>query len=100
MPDYLRRAGQSFHLFPILMPNLGTRSSLLEHTKAREVLLAFHYVPLHSSPGGIRFGHSTSGFSDTNKVSDTLVRLPLFSDMSNDDAVCVIEAVATFRETI
>ena len=81
LPNHLHQKDRPFHLFPIMMPNLKARTQLLESAKREDVFLAFHYVPLHHSPGGIRFGRCSDELATTQSVSDTLVRLPLFSDI-------------------
>ena len=86
-----------FHLFPILMPDLLSRSRLIEHAKSKGVALTFHYVPLHSSPGGVKFGRSVGDYSNTERISNTLVRLPLFSDMTIDEASRVVEVLLEFE---
>jgi dTDP-4-amino-4,6-dideoxygalactose transaminase len=93
LPHHLNREDRPSHLFPILMPDLDSRTRLIEYAKTQGVYLTFHYVPLHHSPGGLRFGNALDNFATTQRVSDTLVRLPLFSDMSNDDTVRVIETL-------
>ena len=96
LPTHLHRDDRPFHLFPILMPNLDSRSRLLSFAKSKDVLLTFHYVPLHNSPGGMKFGHFTNDFSNTQNISDALLRLPLFSDISEDDTNQVINVVGDF----
>jgi dTDP-4-amino-4,6-dideoxygalactose transaminase len=91
LPHHLNTDDRPSHLFPILMPNLETRTRLIEHAKANNVSLAFHYVPLHHSPGGKKFGSSSGSFATTETISDTLVRLPLYSDMNTQDSQRVIE---------
>ena len=96
LPTHLHRDDRPFHLFPILMPNLNSRTRLLNFAKSKDVLLTFHYVPLHHSPGGEKFGRSSDDFSNTETISDTLVRLPLFSDMKPSDPIKVLEALNSF----
>lgn len=93
LPHHLAREDRPAHLFPILMSSLKSRTELIEFAKTKNVQLTFHYVPLHHSPGGEKFGHCRDDFSNTQNISDTLVRLPLFSDMTDDDATRVIEAL-------
>jgi dTDP-4-amino-4,6-dideoxygalactose transaminase len=93
LPHHLAGEDRPAHLFPILMPDLNRRTRLIEHARAQEVFLTFHYVPLHHSPGGERFGRYIDDFSNTQNISDTLVRLPLFSDMTDDNAARVIETL-------
>lgn len=91
LPDHLHQKRQPFHLFPVLMPNLKARTQLIESAKRADVFLTFHYVPLHHSPGGRRFGHCNDELTTTQRVSDTLVRLPLFSDIDERDTSRVLE---------
>lgn len=96
LPHHLARQDRPAHLFPILMPSLDSRTELINFAKAQEVSLTFHYVPLHHSPGGMKFGTALEDFECTQTISDTLVRLPLFSDMNNDDAGRVLEVLHAF----
>lgn len=96
LPMHLNNPDSPFHLFPILMPTLDSRSQLLEHARSLGVQCTFHYVPLHSSPAGRSFGRSSVTLETTQQISDTLVRLPLFSDMSSLDTERVIEALKQF----
>jgi dTDP-4-amino-4,6-dideoxygalactose transaminase len=97
LPHNLHRDDRPFHLFPILMPSLETRTQLIEHAKSHEVALTFHYVPLHNSPGGQRFGRHNGDLDATQQVSDTLIRLPLFSDMNDEDAQRVVDVIQDFE---
>ena len=96
LPTHLHRDDRPFHLFPILMPDLNTRTQLMDFAKSKDVFLTFHYVPLHHSPGGEKFGRYTDDFSNTQNISDTLVRLPLFSDMNEVHADQVMNAIKSF----
>jgi dTDP-4-amino-4,6-dideoxygalactose transaminase len=96
LPHHLAREDRPAHLFPILMPSLKSRTELIEFAKTHNVQLAFHYVPLHHSPGGEKFGLYTDDFSNTENISNTLVRLPLFSDLVSRDSSRVIEILLEF----
>jgi dTDP-4-amino-4,6-dideoxygalactose transaminase len=98
LPSHLHRHDRPYHLFPILMPNLEARTRLLNFAKDKDVLLTFHYVPLHHSPGGKQFGRFTDEFSNTENISDTLVRLPLFSDLEESDTSRVLEVLLEFAD--
>jgi dTDP-4-amino-4,6-dideoxygalactose transaminase len=65
--------------------------------KARGITTPFHYVPLHSSPMGQRLGGKVGDCPVTERISDQLVRLPLFNTMSDAETATVIEAVREFR---
>jgi dTDP-4-amino-4,6-dideoxygalactose transaminase len=97
LPYHLASEDLSAHLFPILMPNLDSRSDLIDFAKGRGIGLTFHYVPLHLSPGGLRYGRTNEDdFSVTKKISDTLVRLPLYAGLTAHDIEEIIETVAHF----
>ena len=97
LPHHLAREDRPAHLFPILMPSLESRTEFINFAREQEVFLTFHYVPLHHSPGGMKFGTTSENFECTQTISDSLVRLPLFSDMSNEDARHVIETLSQFE---
>lgn len=88
---------QTYHMFYMLLPNLETRQALIEHLKAREILSVFHYVPLHLSEVGRRLGGIPGACPVTERVSDQLLRLPLFSGLSQADQERVIEALHEFE---
>ena len=87
---------QPYHMFYLLLPSLELRQALIEHLKARGILAVFHYLPLHLSDMGLQFGGKQGDCPVTEQVSDQLLRLPLFSDLSEDDQEQVIEAVKAF----
>lgn len=69
------------HMYYVLLPNLATRSALIDRLKAAGVQSVFHYIPLHSAPAGRRYGRVGDGRGNlpvTNEVSDRLLRLPLW----------------------
>jgi dTDP-4-amino-4,6-dideoxygalactose transaminase len=96
LPVQLHSDNRPYHLFPILMPTLEARTRLINHAKSNDVALTFHYVPLHNSPGGESFGRYADDFSNTENISDTLVRLPLFSDISIVSSQQVVDVLLTF----
>jgi dTDP-4-amino-4,6-dideoxygalactose transaminase len=97
LPDHLNHTDSSYHMFPILMPNYDDRSSLINHARNASVNLVFHYIPLHSSPGGKLFGHAFSKCSNSISISDRVLRLPLFSDMNTIEAEQVVETLISFN---
>lgn len=85
---------QTYHLFYLIFPSLQEREAWQARARAAGVGTAFHYQPLHLSPMGRRFGGQPGDCPVTEQVSDRLVRLPLFNDLSDADVDRVIE-VAT-----
>jgi len=69
------------HLYYILLPSLAHRNRRIEGLRAREIRSVFHYVPLHSSPAGRRYGRTASAMTNTDRAGDCLLRLPLWLGM-------------------
>lgn len=87
------------HIFYVLADTLATRMALAAHLKAHEVLSVSHYVPLHSSPGGRKFGRACGSFKVTDAISDRLLRLPLYFGIRDAQIDAVIDAVKGFYST-
>ena len=87
---------QTYHMFYLLLPNLETRQALIQHLKQRNILSVFHYVPLHLSAMGREFGGREGDCPVTERVSDQLVRLPLYSGLTECDQQRVIDALCEF----
>lgn len=83
------------HMFYLMMRSLEQRDAFIAHLKSHGIIAPFHYVPLHSAPGGLRFGRTVGPMVETDRVSDTLVRLPLFFELGSQ-ADQVIECVYDF----
>lgn len=86
------------HMFYLKCRDLGQRQELIAHLKKRGVMAVFHYIPLHSSPAGLRFGRFDGEDLHTTSESERLVRLPLYFGMSATDRDVVIRAVLDFFE--
>jgi dTDP-4-amino-4,6-dideoxygalactose transaminase len=81
------------HLYYLLLEDGLDRDRLIDGLAAAGVNAVFHYVPLHSSPAGSRFGRAATETKVTNSASDRLVRLPLWVGMTDEDVDTVITAV-------
>jgi dTDP-4-amino-4,6-dideoxygalactose transaminase len=84
---------QSYHMFYMLLPSAARRDALIAHLKRRDILSVFHYIPLHTSEMGRRFGGQPGDCPVTESVSDRLLRLPFYNDLTEDDQMRVIEAI-------
>jgi dTDP-4-amino-4,6-dideoxygalactose transaminase len=82
------------HMYYLLLPDRATRDALIETLAGRGIMAVFHYVPLHSSPAGRRFGRAHGDLTLTDDASARLVRLPLWVDMGDDDVDRVAAEVA------
>ena len=87
---------QSFHMFYMLLPSLDSRQRLIAHLKDRGILSVFHYLPLHLSAMGVKFGGRVGECPVTEDVSDRLLRLPFYNSLSEAQQDRVIEAIHDF----
>lgn len=84
------------HMFYILLDNHTTRTALIKHLKARDIHPVFHYVPLHSSPAGRKYGRTSGNMTLTDDLSERLLRLPLHYEMDDADVARVSAAIRQF----
>lgn len=80
------------HMYYLLLPSLDARTRFIAALREKDINAVFHYVPLHSSPAGQKYGRPAGTMSHTNELSDRLVRLPLWTDLGKQQQT-VVEAV-------
>lgn len=81
------------HIYFLTTRSAEERTALLAHLRARGIAATFHYVPLHSSPAGLRHGRCAGALQVTESLADRLVRLPIWSGL---DPAPVIDAVRSW----
>lgn len=96
MPFVPAYCEQSYHMFYLLFPNLEARTKAIAHLKEREILAVFHYLPLHLSPMGEKYGGKVGDCPVTERVSDQLLRLPFYTNMTEEEQKTVISALKEF----
>ena len=84
------------HIFYIITRSLEERGRLIDYLKQNGILAIFHYVPLHSSPAGIKYGRTTGDMRNTDDLSDRVLRLPVYYEMRKEDVEMVVEHVIRF----
>ena len=94
MPDHCEHP---YHLFYLILHSMEERQALIAHLKRRGINTVFHYVPLHVSGMGRRFGGKTGDCPVTESVSERLVRLPFYNDITEAEQESIIRAVVNFR---
>ncbi len=72
------------------------RRALIQNLKEQGILSVFHYVPLHTSPAGRKYGRFCGEDIHTTRESERLMRLPMFYNLSMDEAAVVVEAIRNF----
>lgn len=88
------------HMFYIKCKDLEERTNFILHMKENEINCAFHYIPLHSAPAGIKFGSFFNEDIYTTIESERLVRLPLWYGMSETDITRIINSIFNFWSNI
>ena len=84
------------HMFYIKVKDAEERGRLIRYLKERDIETVFHYIPLHTSPAGLKWGrfHGTDRY--TTAESERLLRLPMYFRLSEEDINTVVEAVKGF----
>ena len=97
LPELPEGSESSWHMFHMRLPSLEARSRFIAHLGEQDILAVFHYVPLHLSPMAARYGCKPGDCPVSEEVADTLVRLPFYDDLSEEDQDRVIQAVCSFQ---
>lgn len=97
LPSVPSHCEQPFHMFYLLLPSLEARQALIAYLNALEINSVFHYLPLHLSSMGRRFGGKSGDCPVTEEVSDRLVRLPFYNDLTEAEQMRVVAALNDFR---
>jgi len=94
IPDHCE---QAYHMFYILLPSLDARTRLMAYLRDKDIHSVFHYLPLHLSTMGKRFGGRPGDCPVTEKVSDQLLRLPFHNSLEIEDQIRVMDALKAFK---
>ena len=81
VPEY---AAPNAHIYYVILSSLAERSRVISELRAKGIQAIFHYVPLHDSPAGRRFGRAVGCMDGTRRAGDCLIRLPLWCGMSDE----------------
>ena len=84
------------HMYYIKVKDLETRTDLIAYLKENGIYSAVHYVPLHSSPAGMKFGRFSGEDVYTTRESERLVRLPMFYNLPMSDVEYIVEKILEF----
>lgn len=84
------------HMYYIKLRSLQERSQLIAFLAERDICAVFHYIPLHSATAGLKYGRFAGEDRYTTALSERLLRLPMFYELSQADCTRVIEAIYAF----
>ena len=93
IPDY---ATNNAHMYYLLCPSLDYRTKLMGYLKEQGIQTTFHYLPLHSS-AYYQDKHDGRELKNCDRYGDTLVRLPLFYELTDEEVDHIIECIRKFR---
>jgi dTDP-4-amino-4,6-dideoxygalactose transaminase len=95
LPDIPEYASNNAHMFYLVLPSLENRTALIQHLKEKDVLAVFHYLSLHSS-AFYKDKHDGRELPECDKYADTLVRLPLFYDLTIEQVEYICALIKHF----
>jgi dTDP-4-amino-4,6-dideoxygalactose transaminase len=98
LPFILKDCRCNGHLFHIITRSLEERTELIKFLGEHGILAIFHYVPLHNSPAGQLYGRAGGPLNVTEQVSDGLLRLPLYYEMTPENVQYVVSKISRFYE--
>ena len=97
LPIVAPECEQAWHMFYLILPSLDSRHSLIAHLKAQGILSVFHYVPLHLSEMGQKCAARKANCPVTEDLSQRLLRLPFYNDLTEPEQLRVVNAVKSFE---
>jgi dTDP-4-amino-4,6-dideoxygalactose transaminase len=97
-PTVPRECTHNAHMYYVLLPDLATRSRVIERLKARGIQTVFHYIPLHSSPVGKELGRTSGDMRHTDATGERLLRLPLWLGLEDELADVIAEIVGAIQQ--
>ncbi|MBR1425965.1 MAG: dTDP-4-amino-4,6-dideoxygalactose transaminase [Paludibacteraceae bacterium] len=92
LPDIPKYASNNAHMFYLTLPDLDTRTALIRHLKENDILAVFHYLSLHSS-AYYADKHDGRELPNCDRYADTLVRLPMYYDLSIEDVEHICKVI-------
>jgi dTDP-4-amino-4,6-dideoxygalactose transaminase len=87
---------QAYHMFYLLLPTLDLRQKMISYLREHGIYSVFHYLPLHLSDMGQRFGGREGDCPVAECVSDQLLRLPFHNALTSNEQEIVIDAIREF----
>ena len=86
----------NYHMYYVLTGDTDERSQLQAHLLSKGILAVSHYVPLHSSPMGVSLGCNNDRLPVTEAVSERLLRLPMYCDLSDNEIDLISSEIEFF----
>lgn len=97
LPDMPEYASNNAHMFYLVFPSLEKRTALIQHLKENDIMAVFHYLSLHSSQY-YKEKHDGRELPECDRYADTLVRLPMYYDLSENEVVNICTKISQFLQ--
>ena len=93
LPQIPKECKHNAHMFYIKVQDLSERTELINYLKEKNINAVFHYIPLHSSPAGLKFGKFIGEDKYTTTESERLLRLPLYYGLKKNEVQYITEII-------
>ncbi len=93
LPRVPEECDSNYHMFYVLLGDQAGRDAVMRSLKEHGILAVFHYVPLHSSPMGQKFGYREGDLPVTEEMSARLLRLPMYYQLTEADQMQVVRCL-------
>lgn len=93
LPHIPKHCQSNYHIFRIMLNSQKERDYLLDELKKKGIGATFHYIPLHTSPMGEKLGYKKENLQITEKVSDCILRLPIYSDLRDEEVNYILDSI-------
>ncbi|MEA4828348.1 MAG: dTDP-4-amino-4,6-dideoxygalactose transaminase [Clostridium sp.] len=93
LPIIPKECMSNYHMFYILLNSEKERNYLMDKLKKYDISAAFHYLPLHTSPMGIKLGYKKGDLPKTEDLSGRLLRLPMYAELKNEEINYIVEKI-------
>ena len=97
-PEIPLEAQHNGHIYHFRLPNRELRDALVAHCRGAGIIAPSHYVPLNDTVGGRKFGRASGSSQNTVECSETLIRMPIYNEMTSDEQDFVISHVSDFLD--
>lgn len=96
LPYIPKECKHNAHMFYIKTKDIQERTELINYLKENGIMSVFHYIPLHTSPAGIKYGRFNGEDKYTTKESERLLRLPMYYGLKDEDVLKICDKIRNF----
>ncbi|MBQ6786620.1 MAG: dTDP-4-amino-4,6-dideoxygalactose transaminase [Lachnospiraceae bacterium] len=96
LPVIPKECEHNAHMFYIKVKDIEERTELIEYLKKNEIHAVFHYIPLHTSPAGVKYGRFSGEDVYTTRESERLLRLPLYYGLKEEEVSYICDKICSF----